>query len=177
MDQLRQSLEAQQKLLDRAIGSGAAAADKPAQAPNSTPVFFQIGAAKFTPSGFIDLMEVFRSTNVGSGIGTNFGAIPFNNTVQGHLSESRITLQNSRLALTIESKVHGSDVTGYLETDFLGNAPGSLYVTTNSATMRMRMFWVSIRKEQFEFTGGQAWSLLTPNIRGLSAHPADLFYT
>lgn len=183
IDQLRQALEAQQKLLDRAVppveAPASAAQSLPANQdqPKTLPLSFNIGAAKFTPSGFIDVMQVIRSTNVGSGIGTNFGAIPFNNTVQGKLSESRFTLQNSRLALTIDSKVLGSDVTSYLETDFLGNAPSNLYVTTNSETMRMRLFWVDIRKNKLELVGGQAWSLLTPNLRGLSAHPADLFYT
>src|SRR5205085_93052 len=149
--QLRHTLDAQQTLLNRATST--LQAEEPSTPPelNASPVSLNIGIAKFTPSGFIDVMQVIRSTNVGSGIGTNFGAIPFNNSVQGKLSESRFTLQNSRLALTIESKVLGSNVTGYLETDFLGNAPTNLFVTSNSATIRLRLFWVDIRKNKFEF--------------------------
>lgn len=177
IDELRRTLDSQQKLLDRATLTQPPDEASAPQEPNASPVSFNIGVAKFTPSGFIDAMQVIRSTNVGSGIGTNFGAIPFNNTVPGKLSESRFSLQNSRLALTIQSKVLASDVTAYLETDFLGNAPNNLFVTSNSATMRLRLFWVDIRKDKVEFIAGQSWSLLTPNVRGLSASPADIFYT
>lgn len=40
---------------------------------------FKIGSAELTPGGFLDFAAFYRSTNVGSGIATAFGAIPFNN--------------------------------------------------------------------------------------------------
>ena len=141
------------------------------------PLHFNIGNATFSPLGFVDLTQVIRSTNVGSGIGTSFGGIPSNQSVAGKLSESRFSMQNSRLGMKIDSDVLGAHVTGYLETDFLGNAPTNLAVSSNSDTLRLRLYWVDIRKDKFEFLGGQTWSLLTPNRKGLSALPSDLFYT
>ena len=42
-----------------------------------SPLFFKIGSATFTPLGFVDLTNVFRAPVIGSGIGTNFGAVPY----------------------------------------------------------------------------------------------------
>ena len=53
----------------------------------------------------MDATSITRSTNHGSGIGTSFGTIPFDNTPQGNLSETRFSTQNSRLTLQATSKV------------------------------------------------------------------------
>ena len=49
-------------------------------------------------------------------------------------------------------------------------------VTSNSDSLRLRLYWVDYRKSWWEVLGGQSWSLLTPNHNGLSALPGDLFY-
>jgi hypothetical protein len=149
------------------------------QTPDASakPLSFDIGVAKFTPLGFIDLTNVIRSTDVGGGIGTGFSGIPFNNTVSGHLSESRMSLQNSRLGLRIDSNVLGMNVIGYLETDFLGNAAGTLVQTSNANTLRMRLFWIDMRKSRWEVLAGQSWTLMTPNKKGIGGLPGDLFYS
>ncbi len=50
-------------------------AASPAAAPadESSPLQLKIGDAYITPVGFMDMTSVSRSTNAGSGIGTNFG--------------------------------------------------------------------------------------------------------
>jgi hypothetical protein len=141
------------------------------------PMQFRIGDTYFTPVGFMDLSYISRSTNVGSSVGTNFGGIPFNNSVRGKLSESTLTIQNSRVGFRAESMVKGAHVTGYLETDFLGNAPTNLFVSTNSDTLRLRLYWVDVVKDHWEVLGGQTWSLLTPNRKGLSPLPGNIFFT
>ena len=47
----------------------------------------------------MDFTSYYRSTDVGSGLGTSFATIPFNNTVLGGLSEARFTAQGSRVSL------------------------------------------------------------------------------
>lgn len=203
IDQLRQTLETQQKLLDRAVatpqfpklgevagrtpvvplGSSSSASPAALQKPgaegtsNVSPLSFGIGAAKFTPFGFVDLTQVIRSTNAGGGIGTTFSGIPLNNTVQGKLSESRFSLQNSRVGLRVDSQSKGTDITGYLETDFLGNAPTNLTVTSNAATLRLRLFWAQFKRDKWELLAGQSWSMMTPGRKGISPIPGDLFYS
>lgn len=147
-----------------------------APAPAS-PLSVKIGGAQFTPGGFLDLTSVFRTTNVGSGIGTSFGSIPFSNTPAGQLSEFRFSAQNSRLSLRVDSHSGGSQLIGYVEADFLGNAPGNLVVGSNSNTLRMRLYWLDARHGDWEVLAGQSWSLLTPNRKGLSPLPSDIFYT
>lgn len=204
IDQLRTALEEQKKLLEsfsthRAPSPGevtsttpiipatktapallppiAIGGQKPAAETKPSPLFFAIGDAKFTPLGFMDFTEYFRSTDVGSGIGTSFGAAPFKNTPAGNLSENRFSAQNSRIGLRVDSTVHGAAVLGYLESDFLGFAPTNIAVTSHANTLRMRLYWVDIKKGPWEVLAGQSWSMMTPNRKGLSALPSDLFYS
>lgn len=143
----------------------------------SSPLSISIGNAQFTPFGFVDATLYGRSTNVGSGIGTNFGGIPFENTAASHLSEVNFSAQNSRIGFRVDSTVHGARVLGYFEGDFLGSQPGNAFVTSNSNTFRMRNVFVDIRKGKFEVLAGQDWSLATPNRNSLSPLPSDIFYT
>lgn len=136
-----------------------------------------VGSATIAPVGFVDFTNVWRSTNPGSGIGTNFGSIPFKTATQGNIAEDRMSLQNSRIGARIDAIVKGAHVIGYWESDFLGPAPGNVTVSSNSDVFRLRLYWVDVRKNAFEFLGGQSWSLLTPGRTGISPLPGDLFYT
>jgi hypothetical protein len=146
-----------------------------------TPLQLKIGDAYLTPIGFMDMTSVTRSTNPGSGIGTNFGSIPYGNTQAGSLTESRLSPQNSRIGARIDTSFHDFDVMAYWESDFLGqlgNPPnGGLAVSSNPYVFRLRLFWVDVRKGKNEFLAGQSWSLMTPNRKGVSPLPADIFYS
>ncbi len=146
-----------------------------ASSPEVGPLNFRIGSVAFTPSGHMEFAAVVRDRAVGSGIATNYGSIPFADTVSGQLREYQFSSQTSRLGLQLDSRVGGTSVRGYLETDFLGIVPGNVAVTSNSATLRLRLFWADLRKRQFEFLAGQAFTMMTPNRRGLSAASGDLF--
>ena len=41
----------------------------------------------------------------------------------------------------------------------------------------MRNIFVDVQKGKWEILGGQDWSMFTPNRKGLSPIPADIFYT
>jgi hypothetical protein len=142
-----------------------------------SPLSFHIGGAEFTPGGFMDFTTIFRTTNTGNSGGTNFFAIPFSNTVSGHLTENRFSAQNSRISLKATSKFGKNDVTGYYEMDFLGNDATNVFVTSNSHTFRQRLYFLDLKRNKFEVTAGQMWSWLTPNRNGLSPYPSDVFYS
>ena len=167
------------RVVNAALTSNASAVAKPAQQEQlkESPLSFHIGGAEFTPGGFVDLTAFWRNTNPGTGYGTNFFSIPFHNTIPGQLSETRLTAENSRITLKATDKFKDNDVTGYYEMDFHGNDPANLNVTSNSSTLRLRQFWVDVRHKKWEVLGGQAWSWLTPNRVGMSALPADVFYS
>jgi hypothetical protein len=141
------------------------------------PLQLRIGSASLTPLGFMDATAVWRDKDAGSGIGSSFGSIPYGNTMASKLTEFRFSPQNSRLGFRVDADVKGAHVIGYNEFDFLGaSASNNLGVTNGAFVPRIRLYWVDIRKGKWEILAGQSWSLLTPNRKGLSALPNDLFY-
>jgi hypothetical protein len=148
------------------------------EAPGPIPAYLRLGGVCITPIGFMDLTPVFRDKNAGSSMGSNFGSIPYNNTANGNLSESRFSIQNSRLGLRVDGDWKGAHFIGYNEFDFNGTSgSASLAVSNGAVVPRLRLFWVDVRKSKWEFLAGQSWSMLTPNRNGISALPGDLFYT
>jgi len=160
--------------LPASVVPAAAGQDRPA---DSSPLQLKIGDAYITPVGFMDFTSVFRSHAAGGGIGTNFGGIPFGNVFQNKLSEERLSMQNSRVGFRVDALVKGAHVIGYLETDFLGNNPTNVAVSSNSNTLRSRLYWVDVSKDKFEVLAGQTWSLMTPNRSGISPLPGNVFFT
>lgn len=154
-----------------------AARPVPKEGDESSPLQFHIGTATIIPVGFMDFTSEWRSHDGGSGIGTNFASIPYGTSFSTNLSEFRLSMQNSRIGFRVDAMVHGAHVIGYTESDFLGNNPGNVAVSSNSNTMRSRLYWVDTRKDKWEVLGGQTWSLMTPGRSGISPLPGDLFFT
>lgn len=126
----------------------------------------------------MDLTNFFRSKDMGSGIGSSFNAIPYNNALPlGALTEDHFSIQNSRIALRVDSTVAGGAVIGYVEADFLGFTNDNLNVTSNSNTLRSRLYFVDYRRGKWEILGGQNWSMVTPSRTGIAVMPADVFNT
>jgi hypothetical protein len=143
-----------------------------------SPLSIAIGNSTFTPLGFVDATFFARSSAVGSGIGTNFAGVPFNTSVTDHLSETNFSAQNSRVGFRVDSTFMGAKILGYLEADFLFNNNAASYqVSSNSAGFRLRNYFVDAQKGKFEILGGQDWTMLTPNRKGISPVPADIFYS
>jgi hypothetical protein len=152
---------------------------KPSEEQPASPLSWRIGKAEFTPGGWADITGIFRTSDIGSGTGTSFGSIPFNNQLPlAALTEFRATAQTSRLSMKVDANVNDATrVTGYVESDFNGFQPPNAYTTTNSGTLRLRLAFADIRRGNWEVLGGQSWSLLTPNRVGLSPMPSDIFST
>jgi len=142
-----------------------------------SPLQLRIGSAFITPVGFMDFTSVYRSHDGGSGIGTNFAGIPYGNVMGNNLSEFRFSMQNSRIGFRVDAMVKGAHVIGYMESDFLGNNPGNVAVSSNSNTLRSRLYWIDAQKGKWEVLGGQTWSLITPGRSGISPLPGNLFFT
>ena len=142
-----------------------------------SPLGISIGNSTFTPFGFVDAILYGRSSNPGTGLGTGFAGIPYNNAITNHISEQNISIQNSRLGFRVDSSYKGAKVLGYLEMDFIGNQSASVFQTSNSNTFRMRNAFVDIQKGKFEFLAGQDWSMFTSNRKGISPIPSDVFFS
>ena len=102
------------------------------------------------------------------------GATP---NFNAHLGELRESMQNSRIGFRIDAMVAGAHVIGYMESDYLGNNPGNVAVSSNSNTLRSRLYWVDVARDKWEVLGGQTWSLITPGRSGISPLPGNLFFT
>jgi hypothetical protein len=205
IEQLRMALDAQKQMLEQALQttqapaaqapnlgqvaslapvlpikpSAAAPAANPQnkQPEEASPLQLRVGSAYITPVGFMDFTSVWRSHDGGSGIGTNFAGIPYGSVFQNNLSEFRLSMQNSRIGFRVDALVKGAHVIGYMESDFLGNNPGNVAVSSNSNTLRSRVYWVDVQKGHWEVLGGQTWSLITPGRTGISPLPGNLFFT
>jgi len=162
-------------------GQPASASSNPCDGPpdgNAVPPYLRLGSVCITPVGFVDATFVWRDKNAASGIGSNFGSVPYNNTVNGNLSDSRFSIQNSRLGLRVDGDWMGTHFIGYNEFDFLGTSGATNLNTTNGGIVpRLRLFWLDARHGGWEFLAGQSWSMLTPNRFGISPLPADIFYS
>ena len=79
---------------------------------------FRFSGAVLDLGGFVDLENIFRTTNTQSNIATAFASIPYSNTPQGNISEFRTTAQFSRLSVKFTDHFKGNDLTGYIETRF-----------------------------------------------------------
>jgi hypothetical protein len=157
------------------------AAANPCEAPIDTanvPPYLRFGNVCVVPVGFMDATFVARDVNAQSVIGSNFGGIPYNNVLQSRLTEARFSIANSRLGFRVDGNWKGWHFIGYNEFDFLGTSGANNITVTNGAVVpRIRLYWVDARKDKWEFLAGQSWSMLTPNRRGISALPGDIFYS
>ncbi|WP_162601799.1 coiled-coil domain-containing protein [Occallatibacter savannae] len=142
-----------------------------------SPLSIHFGKASLTPGGCVDFTSYYRSADVGSGLGTSFGTIPYSNTVLGGLSETHFTAQGSRLSLRADETFGSVRVFGYAEADFNGYLPPNGYVSTNSDSLRLRVYFTDLKRSRWELLAGQSWSMLTPNRVGVSPFLSEIYNT
>jgi hypothetical protein len=159
------------------------AGQKGPEITQASPLAFHIGTATITPVAFMDFTSIYRNKVTNGNIGTNFGSVPYATTgastlpYQPNLSEFRLSSENSRIGFRVDADVKGAHVIGYMEADFHGNNATSVGISTNSNTLRERLYWVDVNTGHFEVLGGQTWTLMTPGRSGISPLPADIFYS
>lgn len=142
----------------------------------------EAGPAKIRIGGYVGLHGIYRSTNSGGGVGTSFGSIPYADTVQGNVSETRLSAQASRLSLRVDADfpqdARFHRLSGYFEMDFAGSTPGNIAVTTSGAGLRLRLAFAEVQYgKTFFLAAGQAFSLMTAPKDQLSMWPSDVELT
>jgi len=158
--------EAQQDVLQRGPEIADPKPDTPA---------LKLGPAKLRFLGYPSMTALWRSTNSGGNVGTSFGSLPFGNAWQGNTSEFRISPQSTRLALRADLSVGDTKAAGYVEMDFAGSPnPGNVAVTSSSYSFRLRQAFFDWQPGKWDFTGGQAFSLMTPLKKGITPWPGDV---
>jgi len=134
-----------------------------------------VGPTQIRIGGYLGLTGIFRSTNSGGGPGTDFAAIPYDDTAQGHMSETRLSAQSSRLSIRVNAPASPGRpaLAGYFEMDFAGSTPGNVAVTSSGYGLRLRHAFGEVQRGKFLIAAGQAFSLMTPAKRLLSIWPSD----
>jgi len=141
----------------------------PAQgSPDQGPLTIRYKGVEFTPGGFIAAESVFRQRSTSSDIATPFTSIPFPGNPLSKLTEYNMTGRQSRMSLRVNANVGDTKLTGYVESDFLGVGTASNDRQSNSYVLRQRQVWGRAETSSgWAFTGGQMWSLVTENRKGL----------
>jgi hypothetical protein len=146
------------------------------ETPTGQPL--EAGPATIRLGGYIGLTGIFRSTNSGGGIGTSFASIPYDNTLEGNLSEARFSAQSTRLSIRVDAEIPEARprfrrISGYFEMDFSGNVPGNVAITSSSFGFRLRHAFAEAQYGKFMIGAGQAFSLMTPAKKNISIWPSD----
>ncbi len=123
-----------------------------------------------TPGGYLAAESVYRAHNESADIISSFNGIPYGGSANAQLSEFRGSARQSRVALLAEGKLGSAKVTGYYEADFLGAAPTANENQSSSFNLRQRQLFGEVAfNNGWTFTGGQTWSLITTNKKGIEA--------
>ena len=139
-----------------------------------------VGPAQLRIGGYLGVTGLYRSTNGGGGTGTSFASIPYEDALQGNVSEARLTAQASRITLRVdaefpEGRPRFRKLGGYFEMDFNGEVSGTFAVTSTSAGFRLRHAFAEVQYSDSFYMGmGQAFSLMTPQKDQVSMWPSDV---
>ena len=134
-----------------------------------------------TLGGFLEAAGVYRDRNLGSDIATPFQNIPFNGpatpgspsgaATAGHADELRGTARQSRLSLLVQGDANPTThLAMYGEFDFQSAAHTANSNESNSYNPRIRNLYGTVDWDDWglHFLGGQNWSLVTLNTKGIT---------
>jgi len=128
-----------------------------------------------TPGGYAAGETVWRSKATGGDIPTAFSSIPYEQADAYQLSEFYGSARQSRVSLLAEGKTNWGAMRAYYEADWLGTGTSSNANQSNSYVLRQRVIWAQAEtNSHWAFTGGQMWSLVTEDKKGLSNYSSDI---
>jgi hypothetical protein len=88
---------------------------------------------------------------------------------QSQLPEFFGSARQSKITTFVNGRVGNVDLSSYVSADFLSAGVTSTSTSTNSYTLRLRQAWGQAKFDNgFSFLGGQSWSLVTENGKGIS---------
>ncbi|HWZ99114.1 MAG TPA: hypothetical protein VN025_15250 [Candidatus Dormibacteraeota bacterium] len=144
----------------------AAQGDKPKQEEGPSSIHYK--GINITPGGFIAAETVFRTRATSADVNTPFTGIPFPGNSLSKVTEANFTGRQSRATLLAESKIGSAKLTGYYEADFLGAGTTSNNRQSNSYVFRQRQLFGQVALDNgLSITGGQMWSLVAENRKGI----------
>jgi len=132
---------------------------------------FQMKGINVNIGGFIEAAGIYRSRSELNDVGSQFNAIPLANQDRYFQDETRFSARQSRLSVLAQGDYSPTvHLAGYYEMDFLGAAPTANSNESNSYNLRIRELYTTADWDTcgLHFLGGQNWSLLTQNTKGIT---------
>src|SRR6516225_9107886 len=125
-----------------------------------SPLAIHYKGITITPGGFMAAETVWRPKATFSDINTPLNSIPFSGLAQARFSEFYGSGRQSRFSMLAQGKWGTTNLTGYVEGDFLGVGVTSNNNQSNSYVFRQRQAWGGAAfANGWTITGGQMWSL------------------
>ena len=132
-----------------------------------SPLAIHYKGIAITPGGFLAGESVYRSRATG-GDATAFNSIFMPGSGANRISEFFGSGRQSQITMRADGKVGDMKLTGYYEADFLAAGTTSNNNQTNSYALRQRQAWGQVAFDNgWSFVGGQMWTLLTENRKGI----------
>jgi hypothetical protein len=145
-------------------------AQTPATNPMESPVIaIHFRGISITPGGYVEAAFVRRSRALGADLPTPFNSLTMPGASQSQLSEFFGSARQSKITTFVDGRLNNVDLSSYVSADFLSSGDTSTSNQTNSYTLRLRQFWGQAKFDNgFSFVGGQMWSLVTEDAKGIS---------
>jgi TolA-binding protein len=132
-----------------------------------SPLAIHYKGIAITPGGFLAGESYYRNRATG-GEATAFNSIFMPGSGANRVSEFYGSGRQSQITLRADGNIGYAKLTGYYEADFLSAGTTSNNNQTNSYALRQRQAWGLISfNNGWSFTGGQMWTLLTENRKGI----------
>ncbi|MET4119328.1 MULTISPECIES: hypothetical protein [Bradyrhizobium] len=129
-----------------------------------------------TFGGWVDLTGIYRSRNLASDTGSVYNFIPYQQSRNFNIPETRFSARQSRFSVLAEGNADAdTHLAGYGEIDFEGAAQTANSVATNSFNPRMRQLSLELDRTDLglHFLAGQSWSLNAPTKSGIDPRGVD----
>jgi hypothetical protein len=146
--------------------------DTPQSKPNpmeSPVIAIHFKGITITPGGYVEAAFIRRSRALGADLPTPFNSLTMPGASQSQLSEFFGSARQSKITTFVDGRYKNVDLSSYVSADFLSSGDTSTSTQTNSYTLRLRQFWGQAKWDNgFSFVGGQMWSLVTEDAKGIS---------
>ena len=132
-----------------------------------SPLALHYKGITITPGGFLAGESYYRNRAT-AGEATAFNSIFMPGSGANRVSEFFGSGRQSQITMRADGKVGNMKLTGYYEADFLAAGTTSNNNQTNSYVLRQRQAWGQAAFDNgWSFSGGQMWTLLTENRKGI----------
>jgi hypothetical protein len=142
---------------------------QPNSGPMEGPLTIHFRGINITPGGYAAGEFVRRSRALGADMSTPFNSLTMPGASQSKVSELFGSARQSKITLFADGRMKNVDLSSYVSADFLSSGVTSTSVQTNGYTLRLRQAWGQAKfNNGWSFAGGQMWSLVTENGKGIS---------